>query len=568
MTMTMTNPRAGLRKRLAANLQRCKPAWRLGWAPLAAMAMTIAACGGGGSAAGTSSSTTSTSVAAASLSGTAIDSPIANAQIVFTANSPQGDSGATVIGTVTAGADGSFTGSVSVPATSVPIFANATDPNQASLVLSSYLGTGAAITSAGTLSANELPDLDVTPVTTAALAVYAQVNGGAYSNLTHSTYRTTLRSYRGDILVIASAIKAVGDKLCTPSASITSTTNLAAAIAAASNLTSGNPTTLAAAAAALGGNCAAALTTLQQAITSDDVFGPQLSTGDVLESGTSVVPAGAYQLQALLAETGLGTNLTAANVTASPMNVAAASIVADTTLTVADNGTITSTDGNVTGIVRGSMIKLSVKSGTQTYQLRGKIGVVPSALVTGGSAFAVQGGGLNAGTNILTNFSAVLAAQAALPVWNGVVVPTGSSESAGVSCAAGQPIRLSGFVPGLGGGVLGECVVPTAGGWTMSSPTSVQGDFDFEFATAKTPSATPTLTATTWTPAASAAFILTNTSASLALNAGTVAPVSGTGYYVMGSRSLAFAAATANGVFVASENPLMKADDSSDSGDN
>jgi hypothetical protein len=102
----------------------------------------------------------------------------------------------------------------------------------------------------------------------------------------------------------------------------------------------------------------------------------------------------------------------------------------------------------------------------------------------------------------------------------------------------------------------------------MSSPTSVHGEFDFEFATKETPAATPTLTATTWTPTASAAFILSDASASFALNAGAVAPVSGTGYYVMGSRSIVFATTTATGAFIASENPLMKADDSSDSADN
>ncbi|PMS23078.1 hypothetical protein C0Z18_02340 [Trinickia dabaoshanensis] len=537
----------------------------LRWTPLAALVLALAACGGGGGATGATASTPV--AAAASLTGKAIDSPIAGAQVVFTSGAPQGDAGATVIGTVTAGADGSFTGSVTLPATSAPVFANATDPNQTSLVLSSYLGTATSLAAAGTLSSTELPDLDVTPVTTAALAVYAQVNGGAYANLTHAAYGTTLHTYRGDILVIASAIKAVGDKLCTPSASITSTTNLAAAIAAASNLTSGNSTTLASAAAALGGNCATALTTLQQAIASDDVFGPQLSTGDVVESGTSVVPAGAYQLQALVAETGLGANLTASNVAAAPTSTAAPSVFADTTLTVASDGTISSTDGNVTGVVRGALVKLTIKSGVQTYQLRGKLGAVPSALVTGGSAFALQGGGLNAGTNVLTNFSAVLAASGAAPVWNGVTVPASSSESAGVSCAAGQPIRLSGFVPGVGGGVLGECVVPSASGWTMSSPASVKGEFDFEFATSNTPTGTPTLTATTWTPASPASFILTDAAASFALNVGSAAPVSGTGYYVMGSRSIVFATATVNGVFMASESALMKADDSSDSPD-
>ncbi|MGG1948797.1 hypothetical protein AB1286_28980 [Trinickia sp. NRRL B-1857] len=40
-----------------------------------------------------------------------------------------------------------------------------------------------------------------------------------------------------------------------------------------------------------------------------------------------------------------------------------------------------------------------------------------------------------------------------------------------------------------------------------------------------------------------------------------------TGYYVMGSRSIVFAMATVNGVFMASESTLMKADDTSDSPD-
>lgn len=560
---------AGLRNRLRFQSPSGDIARRLIWLPVAASMAVLAACGGGGGGGSSSGTTASnpTPVAAAALSGAAIDSPIANARIVFTSGAPQGDSGATVIGTVTAGADGTFTGSVNVPSTAAPIFANATDPNQTSLVLSSYLGSGATIVAAGKLSANELPDLDITPVTTSALAVYAQVNGGSYAALTHSSYRTTLRTYRGDILVIASAIKAVGDNLCTPSTTITSTTNLAAAIAAASNLTSGNSTTLASAAAALGGNCTTALTTLQQAISSDDVFGPQLSTGDAVEAASSVVPAGAYQLQALVAETGLGTKLTAASITSAPTNVTPAAVFADTALTVASDGTITSTDGNVKGSIRGSLIKLTITNGTQTWQLAGKLGTVSSALVTGGSAFSMQGGGVNTGTNVLTNFSAVLAASGAAPVWNGVAVPTATSNSAGVTCAAGQPVRLSGFVPGVGGGMLGECIVPSGSGWAMSAPTSVQGKFDFDFAAKNTPTATPTLTAATWTQASSAPFILTSASASFALNTGSATPVSGTAYYVMGTRAIVFATATANGMFVTSDNALMQAEDSGDSAD-
>ena len=187
------------------------------------------------------------------MSGAAVDAPIANAQITFTAGAPLNDLGATTIGAITANASGVFTSTVTLPASAVPVFGNAVDPNNTAVVLSSYLGQSIALSVAaasGVLTRSNLPNLDITPVTTAALAVYAQVNGNSYANLTPATYAANLQQYNGDILAIAAAIKAVGDNLCTPGITVGSTTNLAATIAANSSLASGNSTTLATAAAA------------------------------------------------------------------------------------------------------------------------------------------------------------------------------------------------------------------------------------------------------------------------------------------------------------------------------
>jgi hypothetical protein len=529
---------------------------------LAATAVTLAACGGGSSA-GNGTPTNASQVA---LSGAAVDAAISNANITITSGAPLGDTGATTIGTITASSTGGFTVNVTLPTTAAPVFANASDPADPALVLTSYLGQSTTLASAGSQTDTSLPNLDITPVTTAALAVYAQLNAGSYANLTQSTYATTLQQYTGDVLAIASAIKAVGDNLCQPSTTVTSTTNLAAAIAQNASLTSGNSTTLSTAATELGGNCATALSTLPSVITDDPMFGPQLTLWTSWGASVRNNLAGTYQLQGVIAQTGYSENLSQSIINGTPPAPAPASLFVDSAVTVSSTGAVTSTDGNVTGNVFGNFAVLTVMSGSNTYQLRGMIGAMPSALVTGGTAFTLQAGGVNTSSNTLTGFTAVLASAGAAPVWNGTT--TLDDENRGVACASGQQaVLLNGFVDGAGGGNFGECIVPSATGWTMSAPVSIAKPF-YGFFWSSNPgytSATPTLTAATWTQAASAPFILTDASASFGLTASSTTStssspastsVTGTTWYVMGAQSVVFSTSTSNNTLTLFSNPL------------
>jgi len=496
---------------------------------LGGLALVLAACGGGGASSVLASFQ-------AALSGSAVDAPIANAQITFTAGAPLNDTGATTIGTIAANASGVFASTVTLPSIDTPIFGNAVDPNNSTVVLSSYLGQSTALSAAaasGVLSSSNLPDLDITPVTTAALAVYAQVNAVSgvisYANLSPATYASNLQQYNGDILAIAAAIKAVGDNLCTPSTTFTTTTNLAASIAAASNLTSGNSTTLTTAATLLGGNCASVLATLPQEISSDPKFSPGLYLGDVIDEGASSVPGGTYTLEGVIEESGW--NSSASAVSSNP-----ASVFSDTSVTIDSTGNITSTDTNVSGTLVGNLIKLTVNNGSQTYNLRGKLGVIQSTLVSGGTAYSVQGGGTNSSTNVLTHFTAALVPASVSPVWNGNTAP------ASTACTAGAfPVQLNAYGLRIGGGAVLECVVPSATGWSMTASTS-----PVSFMHDSQTSNPPSLLAPTWSEVSSTPFILSASNASFSSNGSTV---TGTLYYVMGTTSVVFSTTQGNRLF-------------------
>ena len=514
----------------------------------AALTLSLSACGGGGG--GSVGSIAGTPTAGkATLSGTAIDAPIAGASITITSGAPLNDTGATSAGTITAGSNGQFTISVSLPTGNVPIFANAVDPTNPGVILSSYLGASSALIAAGTLTTSNLPDLDISPVSTAALAVYAQQNNNSYAGLTPTTYASTLRTYRSDILAIAAAIKAVGDNLCSPNPVPTSTTNLAAEIAAGSNLSSGNSTTLMTAATTLGGNCPTVLASLPQEMAADPDFGPELDIGDVIDAGVQSVTPGTYQLQGVIAETGV------TNASGSATVPNAASVFTDRAISVDASGNVTSTDGDVNGTLVGNLIDLSVTNGAQRYSLRGKIGSIPSALVTGGPTYSIQSGGRNTASQTLTNFEAVLAPVGAEPVWDGIPAPSGTSQHDGVSCTAAFPVRLDAFGPDIGGGSVGECITPNATGWAMTSGGAALNFDDTQDQAA--PTTPPSLTAPTWTEFSNitSPFILTDAAASFSRNGGAT---SGTTYYVMGTQAIVFASATGNNLLSLHDTPLAQ----------
>ncbi len=508
--------------------------------------LTLVACGGGGG--GVLGSLGSS--LQATLTGSAVDAAIPYASITITSGAPLNNPGATTIGAFAANASGVFTSSVTLPSSDVPIFGNAVDPNNSAVILSSYLGSSTALAAAsGVLTSSNLPDLDITPVTTAALAVYAQVNAVSgvisYANLTPTTYATNLQQYNGDILAIAAAIKAVGDNLCTPAASsaVSSTTSLAATIAAASNLTSGNSTTLATAATTLGGNCATVLATLPQQISADPVFSPGLYVGDVIDAGVSGVVSSVpvttgvssvpvtYTLQGVIAESGMTTSFVA-------VSSVAASVFNDATVAVDSSGNISSSDSNVSGTLVGNLINLTVTNGSQQYSLRGKIGVIQTTLVSGGTAYSIQGGGTNTSSNVLTNFTAVLAPAGVTPAWNGNTAPSTTA------CSSGYLIRLNAYGSGIGGGSVAECVVPSATGWSMS-PSTLTVSYMGEGIASSTP---PSLTAPTWSEVSASPFILSAPASFTSSGNATTSATTTTGtiYYVMGTTSVVFVSSLGN----------------------
>jgi hypothetical protein len=295
------------------------------------------------------------------------------------------------------------------------------------------------------------------------------------------------------------------------------------------------------------------LATLPQQISANPEFSPGLYVGDVIDAGaSSVVPStpivtsssstpATYTLEGVIAESGWSTSASA--VAANP-----ATVFNDTTIAVDSSGNITSTDGFVSGTLVGNSITLTVTNGSQQYSLRGKAGVIQTTLVSGGTAYSIQAGGTNTATTSLTNFAAVLAPASVTPVWNGNTAPTTTACSAGAFL-----IQLNAYGSGIGGGRIGECIVPSLSGWTMSTATLTTSSYIGDNVTSSVP---PSLTASNWSEVSAASpFILSAANASVTSNGTTL---TGTMYYVMGSSSVIFASSTGNSLLNMNCNSLTQ----------
>lgn len=545
----------------------------------AAVALALAACGGGGGG--------GTGPGGIQLSGAAIDSPMPGASITITSGAPLADGG-TVIGTATANSQGSFTLSVSLPSGSVPIFANAAAVGRSAgatpLELTSYLGQSDVLASIGTLSTINLPDLDISPVSTAALAVYAQTHGGSYATLGPATYASTIATYRNDILAISAAVKAVGDNYCTPVISVSSTTDLARQIAAGATLSStASPSTaLATAAAVLGGSCAQVLPSLQVAILADPDFAPELDLGDVIDANVQSVVPGTYQLQALVAETPVNWDVnTGSGSVSSAGSPNPAEVVVDPAVTIDATGKVTSADGKVSGTLVGNLLTLNVTdAGGRSYLVRAKIASLPTNL-SSQQAYVVQGGGVNTGSQLLASFAAALAPATAVPAWNGFA--QASSDEGGARCSTGQyalrfdldGLSAHGNSDSVGG--LGACVAPTASAWSMTLATfqATSGDdghghsFSMPTVTTLTQGTGTPSTTIAWSEAASPAapFILEAPSLNLTVTdnmTSTSTNFSGNAYYVMGTHAVVVSSSSGGNVVLnMQDNSLTQVSESS-----
>lgn len=564
----------------------------------AALALSLSACGGGGG--GIASTSATPAAGKSTLTGAVIDAPIANAVVTFTTGAPLGQPGAAVAGTATADANGNYTVTVALPNTTAPLFANATSPG-GQVVLTAYLGASSAVLAAGSLTSANLPNLVISQVTTAALAVYVAA-GGSYATLTPTLYAALLSQHHDDILALSAAIKAVADGYCAKPSQYKDTDDMARDIAmnGVTSSTTGTSSTLTAASTTLGSSCDSNLKDLMQYITSDERWAPELDLGDVLEQGVPAVAAGSYSLQGVLAQSGMGTvpmlptpPASGASAASLPSTVSVLPPgILNTVVTVDAKGDVSSADGsgNVTGVVVSNLMTLTVNDGKgNTYVLAGKVGLLPTGFVVGGStpvpspsapasgasgvlspANGAVGYGLRMGGRtqttqppggVLTRFDAVLVPLGSQPGWSSIP-QTRSDDGHGMSCQSGQfGVRLMGTGSTIGGLVLGACVAPQPTGLALSpamlaSNSHEASDDDFRPGSSVS-FGNFALNNTSGTPYIVSAPTVTITKSNA--GSGTLS-VTGQMFYVMGAKDMIFSTATptSNGLFVMNENPLDK----------
>ena len=545
------------------------PALNRSWTLLplaAALALGLSACGGGGSGTTTAAAPTAGALSAHKLTGAVIDGPIANATVVITTGAPLSQPGAATVGTATSVAGGAYTVSVTLPATNVPVFANATATTAAgtSIALAAYLGPANSVTAAELTSA-EIPNLVISQVTTAALAVYQKLNAGSYANLTPAVYAALLSQHHDDILPIAAAIQSVADELCTKPAGFVDTESMANEIANQSTLSGGTTASnvTATASTTLQSGCDSELRNLTQSIAANGTWAPQLDQGDINQTGVTVLAAGSYTLQGLITPTGLS----AAAPASAPVGTAPPVLFNDTTVSVSATGQITSTDNKVSGTVTGNYLQFSVTDANgASYAFAGKLGVLPAAFLSAGTGYAVRAGVQPTTTNqTLSRFDAVLVPAAALPNWLGVNGNVSSGED-NLACPAGAfGARLMGNGSAVGGIVLGTCVVGQANGLALSQSTVMGGEDEYRMTSSPTLSFSPfNLASAIGSPALP--FVISG--AATLPGATSASGVSGTAYYVMGANELVFStSASGTGLFTMNENPLDKVQETHTAGE-
>lgn len=556
----------------------------------AALALALSACGGGGG----STASVNPTAANTTLKGAVIDAPIANATVTFTTVAPMGQPGAIVVGTATADASGNYTVQATLPNTGVPLFANATS-RDGKVVRTAYMGASNTVLAAGSLTSANLPNLVISQVTTAALAVYI-ASGGSYASLTPTLYAALLSQHHDDILALSAAIKAVADGYCARPAGYRDTDDMAHDIAK-KGMASATSSALSSASTTLGSSCDGNLKALMQYISSDDRWAPELDLGDVLEQGAPVVSAGTYSLQGVLAQSGMSAlpqlpSPPASTASAASMPAPVATLppgILNSVVTVDAAGNLSSSDGSITGVIVGNLITLTVNDGQgHTYTLAGKAGMLPIGLVLGGTppapapsmpassassagssnvattGYGLRMGGRTQSGGVLTRFDAVLVPQNSQPVWT-QLGQSGKSYDNGINCGSSSGmfgVRLMGTGATVGGLVLGACVMPQTAGLDLSPATQggsghEYGDDDLK------PGASVSFTSFSLNNTSSTPYIL-SASAVISINqsnpSGKTSTLNGQMFYVLGAKDMIYStgssSSVSNGLFVMNENPL------------
>ena len=331
---------------------------------------SLSACGGGSSGGGSPSAT---------IKGQVVDKLLPGATVSLFSSGLSG----TPLGTATADSNGNYSITFTPPSGSTPLFLAAVSSGN---YLGSYIGP--ANTFSGNVSSSTAPNLNITQVTTASLAV-AQNQGVALSTMTPTNYGQQVNNLENAIIQLAAVVQGVVDNGCTISggltpsnlsslmgSSLSSATNVITSLVG--DLSSCSTTTT-----------ALTLNTFASQIPANQTIAPQLTSTSASNSTTTSVPAGTY--------TGTVTPVMTFN-TSCPTEGPTAGGSFSMTMTVGSNGSIkfgtTSGSGpSMTGTLSGNNFTMS---GTDTngasITASGALVSLSSGTVSGGSGFSVNGG--------------------------------------------------------------------------------------------------------------------------------------------------------------------------------
>ncbi len=427
----------------------------LGWGGFLLAALFLTACsassgGGGGGVV---------------VSGKVIDNPIPNATITITTGSP-GASG-TTIGTGTSDSSGSYTITITPPSGNLPVFLTATDGNT---TLVSFLGLSQKLSqeSGKTLDSTELPDLEVSQVTTAALALAEKLDG-TLSTLTNGSYQSLLSTHRKELLELSADIMCDVDNQVNPTSSQDSWEMAQQVAGQASSNSSSNLINSSA------GNFTSCtnIENYLNLISESPDWTPELDGGEDVSTQIPVTP-GNYTLQGVLEESGVSTDGSTNNTPLIEPFSATISVDANGNLTM---GT-TTTSLNISGIshaqVLGQSINMVLTDNSHVdFTLTGTILPLDSSWLTNGSGFSIRAGGTGP-SNQAVRVDAVLVSSGAQPVW-GNFKPS-DQEGEGATCSSGYLLRGTLTGPSVGGVSIPFCIQGSASSLTLQDASTPRED--------------------------------------------------------------------------------------------
>ena len=335
---------------------------------LIASLMGLSACGGGSSGGGSPTAT---------IKGQVVDKLLPGAIVKLYSGNPYG----TPITTTTADSSGNYSLTFT-PSGSTPLFLTATTTS-GNNTLGSYIGSSNSFSGTATVSNN--PNLNITQVTTATIAVI-QSQGVSLDSLTPASYGQQILNLENAIIQLAAVVQDVVDQTdsgCALNTGPLNYSNLSSLLGTSAITSATNVIT--SVSSKLSSCTTSTLNTLASQIPSNTTVAPQLTSTAALNSTASSVAAGTYSGPL----TPIITFNTSSCTTGTPVSFTA-------TFTVNNNGSLSfssSGGGSGTGTLTGNNFTMNVTPASGgTLSATGAFVPLSSGTVSGGSGFSVNGG--------------------------------------------------------------------------------------------------------------------------------------------------------------------------------